>query len=186
MEKNAVFSDYEIRSLGFIFDESDAVSVPCVGSVEEELDVLTVTKKCRGVASKVRARGKGTGTVKVSAHMPVSAYNKIYAMDQEGLKDGVSAYGTSSMHPEFSMTADVYDEDGNEKLKAYPRCLMQSNPSRKTENGSEEVAEVELEIALMPDDDGNCVYEAICADFKEEEAKTNWMTAFKSSMVKGE
>lgn len=182
--ENGVFSDYEVRKLVFKFGEGEAIEMPCVGSVEEELEVLTITKNCRGVPKKVRSRGKGTGTLKISAHVPNALLDKLYSMTTEGFKKGVRAYGQESLHQEFVLTADVFDEDGDEKLKAYPRCLVQSNLSRKTENGAEEVAEMELEISIMPDDDGNGVYEAIVSELEDETVKTDWLTKFTPSMVK--
>ena len=182
--ENGVFSDYEVRKLVFKFAEGEAIEVPCVGSIEEELEVLTITKNCRGVPKKVRSRGKGTGTLKVSAHVPHELLTKLYAMGLDGLKDGVRAYGQSSLHPEFVLTADVFDEDDAEKLKAWPRCLVQSNLSRKTENGAEEVAEMELEMSIMPDDDGNGMYEALVSELTDSSAKTTWLTAFTPALVK--
>ena len=182
--ENNVFSDYEVRKLVFNFGPEKVIEVPCVGSVEEELEVLTITKKCRGVDKKTRARGKGTGTLKISAHVPNDVLGNLYAMINDGLIDGVRAYGQNSMHKEFVLTADIFDEDGDEKYKAYPRCLVQSNLSRKTENGAEEVAEMEIEISVMPDDDGNCLYEAIVSELKDDTAKKDWLTKFKPSMVK--
>lgn len=182
--ENGVFSDYEVRELGFKFAEGEAIKVPCVGSMEEELDVLVISKKCRGVEKKVRARGKGTGTIKISAHVPHELLTKLYAMGLDGLKEGVRAYGQASLHPEFVLTADVFDEDDAEKLKAYPRCLVKANLARKTENGAEEVAEMELEISVMPDDDGVGMYEALVSELTDETTKKDWMTAFAPSMVK--
>lgn len=182
--ENGVFSDYEVRNLGFKFGESEAIEVPCVGSMEEELDVLVISKKCRGVEKKVRARGKGTGTIKISAHVPHELLTKLYAMGLDDLKEGVRAYGQKSLHPEFVLTADVFDEDDAEKFKAYPRCLVKANLSRKTENGAEEVAEMELEISVMPDDYGNGMYEALAEELKDETAKSTWMKSFTPDLVK--
>lgn len=182
--ENGVFSDYEVRKLVFKFGEGDPIEVPCVGSIEEELEVLTITKNCRGVPKKVRSRGKGTGTLKISAHVPNELLTKLYAMGLDGLKEGVRAYGQNSLHPEFVLTADVFDEDDDEKLKAWPRCLVQSNLSRKTENGAEEVAEMELEMSIMPDDDGNGMYEALVSELVDETAKKTWLTAFTPELVK--
>lgn len=181
--ENGVFSDYEVRELGFKFGEAKTIKVPCVGSMEEELEVQVISKKCRGVVKKVRARGKGTGTIKVSAHVPHELLTKLYAMGLDDLKEGVRAYGQDSQHPEFCLTADVFDEDADEKLKAYPRCLVQSNLSRKTENGAEEVAEMELEISIMPDENGRGMYEALVKDLTDEAAKTGWMDSFTPAMV---
>lgn len=182
--ENGVFSDYEVRKLVFNFGESDVIEVPCVGSVEEELEVLVITKNCRGVPKKVRAKGKGTGTLKISAHVPHEVIGNLYSMLEEGLADGVRAYGQSSLHKEFILTADVFDEDGEEKFKAYPRCLVQSNLARKTENGAEEVAEMELEISIMPDDEGNGMYEAIVSQITDETVKADWLTKFTPELAK--
>ena len=48
---------------------------------------------------------------------------------------------------------------------------------------AEEVAEVELEVSIQPDEKGNCVYEALASELKDETAKSTWMTAFEPSMV---
>jgi hypothetical protein len=71
----------------------------------------------------------------------------------------------------------VEDEDGNEKLKAYPNSTMNTFAGRKVENGAEEVAELELEIGVMPDEYENGVYESPVAE-GDEDAVTEWMTGF--------
>ena len=63
---------------------------------------------------------------------------------------------------------EVLDEDDNKKLKAYPVCTIQSALSRKIEAGTEEIAEIEIEIAIMPDEFGNGLYEAVESDLKGE------------------
>ena len=88
------------------------------------------------------------------------------------------------MHPVFCMTALVTDEDGNKKLKAWPKCVISSGPKPNIENGADEVAEVEFEIAVSPDDDGFGVYEAIESDLKDETVKTTWLESFTPDMVK--
>ena len=35
----------------------------------------------------------------------------------------------------------------------------------------------------MPDEFGNCVYEALAEELADETVKTKWMTAFEPSMV---
>lgn len=182
--ENGVFSEYEFRELNFTFAESKKFKVECIGSFEEELNVRTVIKKCRGIEKKVRSKGTGTGTVKVTAHVPRALLDEMYAMLDENLKKGVRAYGQDSLHPEFALTARVLDEDDAEMLKAYPRCLVKSNLSRKTENGAEEVAELELEISIMPDDDGIGVYEAIVSELEDESIASSWLESFTPSLVK--
>jgi hypothetical protein len=77
----------------------------------------------------------------------------------------------------------VVDEDGAEKYKAYPNCIFKARPTLSTENGAEEVAEVEIEIAIMPDENGFGMYEAL-AEGLDETIKTGWMDNFNYELVK--
>jgi hypothetical protein len=104
-------------------------------------------------------------------------------MNLDTVIEGVMAYGINSKHKNFACTQHVFDEDGEEKFKAYPKCIVETGVARKIENGAEEVAEIELEVSLMPDEYGNCVYEALASELSDETVKTKWMTAFEPSMV---
>lgn len=182
ISKETVFSEYEVRKLVAKVGDSDTFVIKCIGSLEEESEVVTISKKCRGVVTKKRTRGTGSGTLKLSAHMPWLAYVKLMGMDADGLADGVYAYGRPSKHPEFCLTADVYDEDDNNKLKAWPKCVMSAGPAIKTENGAEEVAEVEMEIGFMPDEAGFGHYECdpqTATGIK----KDTWLNEFTSAAV---
>jgi hypothetical protein len=106
----------------------------------------------------------------------------MYAMNRENLVEGVKAFGQGSSHPEFSITQKVVDEDDEIKFKAYPRCILESGPKRPVENGQEEVPELELTIGLLPDENGECMYEALENDLDKEIAG-KWMTEFEPSLV---
>ncbi len=176
-------SEFEVKKIGFKFEGSDAYkTVECIGSMEEDMAVKTVTKKCRGVVKKKRSRGTGEGTVKVTVHMPYDIFVEAFGMNLPSLKDGVYAYGQNSKHPNFAMVANVEDEDGNEKLKAYPNSAMNAFAGRKIENGAEEVAELEVEVGVMPDEYGNGLYETLVEE-GDEETTNEWMTAFNPEMV---
>lgn len=174
---DTVFSEYEVRQMNVIFADKQIGTIKCIGSLEEEAEVKTVVKKCRGTVAKTRTRGTGSGTLKVTMHIPFALYNKMLNMDQSGLAKGVMAYGKNSLHPTFTITADVYDEDDVRKLKAYPMCTMSTGPARKVENGADEVAEVEAEIAFNPDEHGNGIYEALATELEPALAQ-KWMDQF--------
>lgn len=179
---SAVFSDFELEQIGFKFTADDAyTSVECVGSMEEEMTAKVVTKKCRGVVRKKTVRGTGEGTLKLSAHIPYDVYIKAYGMELDTLIEGVKAYGRNSRHPGFALVCLVKDEDGNTKYVAYPNAIIENGVTNKIENGAEEVAEIELEISVMPDEYGNGKYQAL-ADDAESVADT-WMTAFTPTLV---
>jgi hypothetical protein len=185
-----VFSEYEVRRLHMIFralsetEQPEIGTIKCIGSMEEASEVTKTIKKCRGVVCKTVTRGNGTGTIKLTVHMPWALYVRYNALDADkDLIEGVNAYGRKSIHPEFCMTADVFDEDDVEKYKAWPRCNATSGPARKIENGAEEVAEIDLEVAFMPDEYDNGMYEALASDLKDETVKSSWLKAFDPSMV---
>ena len=179
-----VFSEYELRKMGIKFTSGEAYqSADCVGSCEEELESKVITKKCRGNVVKTTVKGTGSGTLNISMHMPYEIYTQAYGMNLDTLIDGVKAYGQNSRHEAFSIVQDVFDEDGNEKFKAYPNCIIQTGVVRKIENGAEEVAEIEMEVSVMPDEYGNGMYEALASELADETAKTTWMTAFTPEMV---
>ena len=181
---NGVFSEYELREMGIKFVGGEGYQTAnCVGSCEEEMEARVVSKSCRGVVVKKTVRGTGTGTLTISMHMPWEIYTQMYGMELDTLIEGVKAYGQNSVHKNFAITQHVYDEDGVEKFKAYPNCIMESGVARKIENGAEEVAEIEIEVSVMPDEFGNGVYEALATELTDETAKTTWMTAFTPEMV---
>lgn len=184
MADNIVFSDFELDEWGIKTKGSEKyIAVKCVGSCEEEMNTRIITKKCRGVVKKKKVRPTGDGKFKITAHIPWAVYTDMFGMDVDGLIDGVKAYGTNSVHKEFASTMHITDEDGVEKYKAYPNCVVETGLARKIENGAEEVAEVELEVSVMPDDYGNGLYEALADELTDETAKTTWMTAFAPDMV---
>lgn len=181
--RNGVFSEFEVKEQHIkMADEESYSTMSCVGSSEEELEVKIITKKCRGAIAKEKVKGTGNGTLTESLHVPRDIYNKMYDMNRPNLKKGVYAYGQNSSHPEFSITQRVLDEDGVEKFKAYPRCVLESGPKRPVENGQEEVPELELTIKLLPDDNGECMYEALKSELDEETAG-KWLEHFDTSLV---
>lgn len=184
--RETVFSKYEMRKMGVkVKGDEGYTSADCVGSWEEELDVIVVVKKCRGVEVLSRPRGAGTGTCNYTGHFPYGIYQKIFDTIREDLIKGVQGYGTQNFHKEFAIVADVYNEENEECLLAYPRCIVAVGPNTTITNGEEEVAEIELEIKLMPDDNGYCRYECIVSDLAPEDAEiaTKWMTEFTPELV---
>lgn len=177
-------SEYELDQLGIKFkDAEDTQIIKCIGSCEEEMESKVISKSCRGVVVKENVKGTGRGTLKLTAHIAWAIYHEFYGMTLDTLIDGVKAYGRNSVHKAFSATAHVTDEDGQEKYKAYPNCIVKTGVVRKIENGAEEVAQLELEISVSPDDFGNGLYEATADELKDDEVKAEWMTAFTPALV---
>ncbi len=177
------FSEYNIIQFNLKF-ESDDNYTECLktGNIEEEMEAKTVSKKYGNVVAKQRTKGTGNGTLKVTGHMNYQKYCDAFGMKDDSLKTGIMGYGKNSRHKEFSITTLVEDEDGDFKYKAYPRATITNNMSRKIENEGEEVAEIELEIAVMPDKYGFGMYEALASELDEDSAAA-WMTEFDSDFA---
>lgn len=179
-----VFSEFEILNTSIKFEDAEAfVRLGCVGSAEEELAVRVVTKNCEGVQVKSVAKGATSGTLNLTLHMRHDLYVEAFGMNDEALKEGIYAYGKNSRHKEFCLVAEVYDEDGNKKLIAYPKAVMASAPSASITNGAEEVAEIEIDVNLFADDEGNVKYVAMVSELTEDLSE-QWMTDFDPSLVK--
>ena len=162
----SVFSNFEIKDAQIKFKDAESfVKLGCVGKAEDELEVKVVTKNCEGVLAKSVSRGAGSGTLSLTLHMRYDIYVEAFGMDNGDI-NGIMAYGRNSRHKEMAFGAKIYDEDGNEKLVYYPRCVISSAPAYSIENGAEEVAEIEIELNLFADDNGNVKYEVINTENK--------------------
>jgi hypothetical protein len=177
------FSEFEVKESTVKFSgETTAEKLGCVGKLGETLNAKTVSKKCEGVVVKSRTKGDGTGEISFTLHMKESAFKKMFGMTNDGFKTGIYAYGQNSRHKEFCYTCKVLDEDGNIKYKAYPRCCVTSGINRSIENGVEEVAEIEVTAAIMPDDSGNGMYEALATELDATTA-SNWLEKFDATLI---
>lgn len=179
-----VFSEYEIKDSSIKFEDSETFEkIGCVGTINETLETLTVTKKCEGVVVKSVTRGSGNGELTMSLHMRYDLYVQMFGMEDEALADGVLGYGQNSRHKNFAFVAKVKDEDGNVKYIAYPNLIIQSGLANKIENGAEEVAEIEITVVVQPDENGFAKYEALDI-LLDQTIKGKWMTEFTPELVK--
>ena len=186
MINERVYSEFEVEKLGIKFKgENKATLAGCTGSLAETLEQKKVTKKCEGVVVKTVTKGTGTGTLTVTIHAKYDLLTEMLGMNREKYVDGVKAYGQSSVHKPFELTGQVLDEDGVEKLKAYPNCALTKKPEITITNGEEEIAETTLEIAVMPDENGEGMYEAICETgyLEDETIKTSWLENFTTELI---
>jgi hypothetical protein len=177
------WSEYSIKRFLIKF-KSDEKYNECaaVGKYEEELECKTVKKQYKGIDAKQRTKGTGTGTLTPNMHISYKTYKQMHGMELDDLAEGVTAYGQNSRHEEFSVVMLVEDEDGYEKLKAYPRCIVTSNPKKSVENEAETVATEDLTINLMPDEHGNCMYECL-SDEVDETIATQWLENWNYELI---
>lgn len=154
----------------------------CVGTMEEGFNTKTITKKCEGKIREQRTVPDGSGELKLSLHMKWKAYVETFNLARTELKEGVYAYG-SKQHQVFIYVCKAIDMDGNVKYKTYPNCTVSTGIARKVENGGEEVAEIELTIAVAADEYNECLYEAPEEELTDDDVKTKWMTEWSRELV---
>lgn len=180
-----IFSEYDITKWGVKFASDDVATVmDTLGNASESMNVTTVTKKKRNQDWKTRTKATGSGEVTVQCHIRTDVYAKMFGMYVDGYKEGVMVYGNLSRHEQFCMTELVEDEDGVQKLKAYPCCTLKEGISRSVDTNAEEVAEIELTISVDPDEDGNGMYEMVCDTEDAKALIDTWISAFDTSLVK--
>ena len=181
-----VYSPYEIDQLAIkVAGDSAYTRDDCIGTMTVERETKTVTKSCRGVVKKRKTRPTGNGTITLSMHIKLDLYRKINGMTNEGLQPGVYSFNNTVAMPEFSIAARVKNEDDDVLYKAFPRCKIEEINTLSIENGSEEVAEVELKMAYMPDENNIGEYEALADELTGEVLTSeNWMTAFSTENAK--
>lgn len=178
------FSEFKITNMSIMFEkEISASKFGCIGSLEETLNTKTIVKKCEGITTKNKTIPTGDGELKLLVHIELEAFNSAFGMDNDELKEGVHGYG-KFQHKQFALTGEVYNEDDVKKYKAYPNCVISNGISRKIENGAEEVAELEMTIAVAADKNGYCMYEALDSELKDEETKEKWLKGFTPDLVK--
>ncbi len=182
-----VFSKFEVKKIGIKFhnsQENTSDPINCTGSFEEAMNVKVITKKCNGITAKQVIKETGEGENKWKGHIPYYLYQKMFGAISDGYKDGITSYGNKSIHAPFGLYALVADEDDNEMLLAYPNCVITSGQAQTIENGAEEVAEIELTLGIMPDDDGQGKYEAIVSQLDETVTIDKWLNEFSPELVK--
>ena len=184
MKNYGEFSEFTCEEFAMKFsDEKTYTEAGAVGTIEESMNTKTVIKKYKGMDAKKVTKGTGSGELKVSIHMDYGIYKKTYGMNLGDLEDGVVSYGQNSVHPHFGITSKVLDEDDNVKFKAYPNCTVEDGMARKITNGSEEVAEIDMTVSVMPDETGQGLYEALESELGEE-LKGKWMTEFTPELAR--
>ena len=178
------FSKWELRKWAMKTAKMNAYkSADCVGSIEEEFETKRVEKKCRGVVTKVKIKPIA-GTLNLTMHIPYDIYCDMFDMVRDDLVEGVQGYGVDNIHQDFSCVGELYNEDNEMMLVAYPKCVSATGPNTNVENGAEEIPEVELEISLMPDENGYLRYEALPDELTGDPTiATQWMTNFTPELV---
>lgn len=180
-----IYSDFTVTGATVKFDKDNVSTGNIVskkmgqtGTLEESMDARVITKKNEGVEETVSVKGLGTGELKFTGHVKWDVFQRFFGMKFEKLKEGVYGYGKASTHERFALTCKVMDEYDRVSYRAYPSCIITDGVARKIENGTDEVAQIELTIKVSPDDNGFGLYQAQEEELKDETIKTNWIEKF--------
>ena len=124
-----VFSEYTVNAVAFKPKGADAyTSIDGAGSAQEEYERKTITKAKSNVVVKRIARQAGSGTLKISLHMPLDLYNKLQGLmkgSDGNVVDGVYVLNSRAKIPTTEIAMCIEDEDGDLKYKYFP-CASSS------------------------------------------------------------
>ncbi|PKG23946.1 phage tail protein [Niallia nealsonii] len=156
----------------------------CLGTVEGETEVQEIVKVCEGVTVKRKIKPLRM-TVTVSAHIPVAVARTYFGLkDTYGTK--VYTYGTDSNGEKFIFTADVIDDfEDVVKLIAFSNCTDNTGLKISIENGADEVALLEVEFTVLPDELKQMYYEAFVDELTDANIASKWHSDFTADLVKG-
>ena len=155
----------------------------CIGSLEGETELKELMKLCEGVEVKRKTKPIRM-TFTVEAHIPVAVIRDIFGLKNKNLKPGVYSYGTDSASTPFVFTADVVDEfEDITKLIAFANCTSNTGFQFTIENGEDEVAQMEVEIIALPDDNSQIYYEALIEELEDPTIAESWHRAFTPELV---
>ena len=159
-------------------------SFGCAGSVEGETESIEIVKRCAGVTTKKITKPQQMNLT-YSGHLPVKVLRDVFGLTNEGLKPGVYSYGQDARPKNFILTADVVDEfEDVTKLIAFPGVTTSTGLKiQGIENGAEEVAEIELEFTVLPDENRQFYYEALVPELDDQTVADQWHTAFSRELV---
>ncbi|SHJ64055.1 hypothetical protein SAMN05444401_3543 [Clostridium amylolyticum] len=177
------FDPMRIKNASIQVKDKQAMKFGCIGSVEGETEMRTVTKKCEGVITKSKSMPL-QHNLTLSGFVPIDVYREVFGIKNEGLKKGVYAYSMDSKGSNFILTADVIDDfEDIVKLIAFPNVSSATGLKFTVDNDADEVAYMELEFTAMPDEARNFYYEAFKSEV-EESVATAWHTNFNYELVK--
>lgn len=156
----------------------------CTGSLNTETEIKVVTKTCEGnpvkewpVPQKMTATFVG--------HMPVPIVRKAFGLSNENLKPGVYSYGVDSRGGSGIFTWKTLNiEETLTKFLAFPNGSFVGGLKLTLENGLDEIAQVEMTLTFMKDDNRQFYYEALDEELEDDDVKDKWMTDFTPELVK--
>lgn len=160
------------------------IGLGCTGSLNTETEIKVVTKTCEGnpvkewpVPQKMTATFVG--------HMPVPIVRKAFGLTNKDLKPGVFSYGVDSRGGGGVFTWKTLNiEETITKFLAFPNGSFVGGLKLTLENGLDEIAQVEMTLTFMKDDNRQFYYEAFDEELEDEDVKNKWMQEFTPELVK--
>ncbi|MDA9429143.1 structural component [Enterococcus mundtii 1A] len=179
------FYPVDIANVAIKFEkETTAVTFGCTATLSAETEMRTIAAKCGAeTIQEISKPIKMTATI--TGHAPVSVLRRIFGLSNEGLTEGVYAYGLDSKGEGGTLTADIVD-DFNDlvKIMAFPTMISVTGFKFTVDKGSDEVAPVELEFTCKPDEFRKFYYEAFADELEDDELADKWRKNFSYELVK--
>lgn len=165
-------------------ESGKGIPLGCTGSLNVETEFKEVVKVCEGTPAKKRSKPIGM-TAKFVGHVPVGVARKAFGLSNEGLKKGIYAYGEDSISGSGIFTWETLDlDEENKKFLAFPNGTFTGGLNISIENGADEIAQVEMTISLVKDENRKFYYDAFENDLDDDDVKKKWLTDFSLDLIR--
>lgn len=185
IKKVEEFEDYKIEEGSIQFEDEQAISFGCIGTMDATSNIEEIVKKCEGAVVKKVKRVEDL-SVTVTGHAKIPASREIMGLSNEGLKTGVYGYGTDTFSKPFKFTAKVKDMEGNIKYIAFPNLTDVKGLSFNVNNDVTEIEMKDFEFSALVDTNKKFYYEAYESEIEDSDVKEKWLTNFTPELVKNE
>lgn len=135
------------------------MALGCVGSLSGQAEVRTKQLMCAGVPVAQRVKPLYMD-ITYTGHIPVAVYKTLFGLKTDAVATEKRSYAVDSEHAsgEFSFVeTEFYGK--TTRTRTFPNATVISGMAFSVENGAEEVAEVELTIRALKDDNGDIYIE---------------------------
>lgn len=183
------YENFEIEEASIQFIGSDGTvedgeAFGCVGSLTAEPENEEIVKNCGRTQIGATTKTKYLN-VSIEAHLKRGVAQKVFGLENKGLKNGVYGLSANAVKQNFIFAAVVYDMKREvKKLIAFPLVANTTGFNLNIDNSATEVEPISLDFRAMKDSNNMFYYEAYESELSDNNIKSQWLTKFSPELVK--
>lgn len=182
--ENFEIEEASVQFIGSNGKAETATAFGCIGNLTVEPETEEIVKNCGRTQLSATSKTKYLN-VTIEAHLKRGVAQKVFGLENTGLKEGVYGLNANAVKSNFIFTAVVYDMTrAVKKLIAFPLVSNVSGFSLNIDNSATEVQTMSLDFRAMKDSNNMFYYEAYESEITDNDVKTKWLTEFSPNLVK--